>query len=163
MLTDLDKKLIEREAHRFDTKNAKRWLKPITECPIDYDDVINNYNLHEFTMHWYDAGPRHEKCHHCKKSCDDCKIWLEWKGSEAQLSFNNWIDVEGPGIWDMTQEECNERTILTFEEMFNNGGFNERTFYYQPPIKKLFDIFYYNRDRNGCDYWFIFEKKNQVD
>ena len=86
MLRELDKKLIERESHRFDTEEVKTWLKSISECPIDYDDVIQNYNLHELTIHWYDAGPGYsnetDECKKCKsKKCSGCPIWDEWDNS----------------------------------------------------------------------------------
>ena len=59
MLRELDYELIERESHRFDTKEIKTWLKPILESPIkEFDDLFKIYNLHEFTMHWYDSRTR---------------------------------------------------------------------------------------------------------
>lgn len=164
MLTDLDKKLIEQESHRFDTEEEKKWLKPILEGPIKtFDDLFKMYNLHEFTMHWYDGSPRFVKisCDLCEdKNCNKCQIWKDWDGSEEQLTFNNWIDVEGPGIWGMSQKEVNKRGIETFEnEILQDIDFEIRTFYYQPPDDKYFHIFWYNRDRQRFDYWFIFERK----
>ena len=84
--------------------------------------------------------------------------------SKEQLSFNNWIDVEGPGIWNMTQEEVNKRGIKTFKnEILQDNDFEIRTFYYQPPDDKYFNIFWYNRDRQRFDYWFVFKKKAGAD
>ena len=166
MLIDLDKKLIERESHRFDTKERKTWLKPILESPIkEFDDLFKIYNLYEFTMHWYDSSPRFKKisCDLCEnKICNKCQIWKKWDGSEEQLTFNNWIDVEGPGIWGMDQKEVNERGIKTFKnEIIPDEDFKIRTFYYQPPDDKYFNIFWYNRDRQRFDYWFVFKRKNK--
>ena len=60
----------------------------------------------------------------------------------------------------MNQKEVNERGIKTFEnEIIPDKDFEIRTFYYQPPDDKYFNIFWYNRDRQRFDYWFVFEKK----
>lgn len=170
MLTELDKKLIEQESHRFDTKNEKHWLKPLIDCDIvkSLEDLLENYNLYEFTMHWYDSSPRFDKisCDFCEdiRACDECQIWEDWNGSEEQLTFNSWIDVEGPGIWGVTQEEVNKRVIKIFEnEILPDNDFKIRTFYYQPSDNKYFYIFWYNRDRERFDYWFVFEKKAGAD
>lgn len=165
MLRDIDKELIEQESHRFDTKTIKRWLKPLIDCDIvkSLEDLLKDYNLHEFTIHWYDSSPKFDNisCDLCEKdiSCSECKIWKEWNFSKEQLSFNNWIDVEGPGIWGMTQEECNNRAKEDLEKICEDEDFPIRTFYYQPSDKDYFHIFYYNRDREHCDYWFVFKKK----
>jgi len=169
MLRELDKKLIEQESHRFDTEEVKTWLKPILESPIKkFDDLFKMYNLHEFTIHWYDGSPSFVKisCDLCEDrgKCNKCQVWKDWDGSEEQLTFNNWIDVEGPGIWGMNQKEVNKRGIETFKnEILQDEDFEIRTFYYQPPDDKYFNIFWYNRDRNRFDYWFVFEKKAGAD
>jgi hypothetical protein len=165
MLRDIDKELIERESHRFDTKNEKHWLKPLIDCDIvkSLEDLLENYNIHEFTTHWYDSSPKFDNisCDLCKRdiSCSKCKIWKEWNFSKEQLSFNNWIDVEGPGIWDDTQETANKRIEEIFNEILYDKEFKIRAYYYQPPEDKYFHIFYYNRDREHFDYWFVFKRK----
>lgn len=168
MLTDLDRKLIEQESHRFDTEKVKTWLKPILDSPIKgFEDLFKMYNLHEFTTHWYDSGPRlsNVSCDLCDdKNCNKCFIGKEWNGSEEQLTFNNWIDVEGPDIWGMSQKEVNKRGIKTFKNVIiPDKDFEIRTFYYQPPDDKYFNVFWYNRDRERFDYWFVFEKKVDAD
>lgn len=163
MLTELDKELIERESHRFDTKTVKHWLKPLINCDIikSLEDLLENYNLHEFTIHWYDSSPRFDKisCDLCESDtpCSKCEIWKEWSFSKEQLSFNNWTDVESPGTEMMSQEECNKRAKDRLEIIHKDKDFSIRTFYYC--YKNYFNIFYYNRDREQFDYWFVFEKK----
>jgi hypothetical protein len=166
MLTKLDKKLIEQESHRFDTKEVKTWLKHLEECPITYEQLFENYNLHEFTIHWYDSMPRFDNisCDLCDRNCDKCPTWEKWQGSEKQLSFNNWIDVEGPGMWGMTQEECNRAAKERFKQnILQDKEFYQRTYFYQPPEEKHLNIFWYNRDRKNFDYWFVFKKKRSLD
>ena len=164
MLTNLDKKLIEQESHRFDTKKVKRWLKCLEECPITYDELFEKYNLHEFTIHWYDSGPRFSNisCDLCDdKNCNKCSIWKEWDGSKKQLTYNTWIDVEGPGIWGMSQKECNNLVKKRIDRILKDEDFDLRFYYYQPPDENYINFFWYNRDRERFDYWFIFERKNK--
>lgn len=170
MLRELDLKLIERESHRFDTKKVKTWLLPLDTCSYvrGLKELFDKYNLHEFTIHFYDSSPRFDNisCDLCKRSrsCDECPDWKEWQGSEKQLSFNNWIDVEGPGIWGMTQEECNEAAKERFKQnILQDKEFYQRAYFYQPPDKNYLNIFWYNRDRKNFDYWFVFEKKADAD
>lgn len=162
MLTDLDRKLIEQESHRFDTKEIKRWLRCLEECPITYDELFEKYNLHEFTIHWYDSSPRFDNilCDLCDdKNCDKCPIWNEWNGSENQLTYNTWIDVEGPGIWGMSQKECNNLAKRRINRILEDRDFDLRFYYYQPSDENYIHFFWYNRDRERFDYWFIFEKR----
>ena len=165
MLTDLDKKLIERESHRFDTKEVKTWLKHLKECPITYEQLFKNYNLHEFTIHWYDSMPRFDNisCDLCDRNCDKCSIWKEWNGSEKQLTYNNWIDVEGPGIWGISQKECNNLAKRRIDRILEDRDFDLRFYYYQPPDENYIHFFWYNRDRERFDYWFVFKKKADAD
>lgn len=159
MLRDLDKKLIEKEKHRFDTKEFKRDLFPLESCPIAYEALFTKYDLHEFTEHWYDGDP--PQCRLCNNYiCEDCNARKQWMGSEEQLSFNNWIDVWGPGIWDMNQSECNRMVKDIFRnEIYKDTEMKDRLFWYQPPTQEYFHMFYYNRDRKNKDYYFIFKMR----
>lgn len=163
MLTELDLKLIEKEKHRFDNKFIKRDLFPIETCPMTYQDVLQKYDLYEHTEHWYDSGvDRYEEgeCKNCENDCQKCKKYQTWDKSEAQLSFNNWIDVWGPGIWGMTQRECNNMVRELFENtILKDPECNERLFWYQPLEKEYFHIFYYNRDKKYKDWWFVFKMR----
>jgi len=158
MLTELDYKLIKKEEKRVKTK-----LIPISKCSINgMDDLFFKYKLLEFTIHFYDSSPRDKKCDTCKDGfCDKCSIWTKYYNSEEQLSFNNWIDVFGPGIWGMNQKQSNEMAKEYFKEITSDNEFLTRTFYYYPKENEL-HIFYYNRDRGSigkCDYWFVFKRK----
>ena len=169
MLRELDLKLIKKESHRFDTKEVKAWLLPLDMCPYvrGLKELFDKYNLHEFTIHWYDSSPKFNNisCDLCEKyiPCPRCEIWKKWNFSKEQLSFNSWTDVEGPGIWDMSQEQCNKRAKERLEIICGEKDSSIRTFYYQTPDKNYFYIFYYNRDKEHFDYWFVFEKKAGAD
>ena len=167
MLTELDKKLIKKEEKRF--PNIEK-LIPIASPsnPIKaIEDLFENYHIQETTEHWYDSSPY--ECDNCEKhylKCSECKIWEKWNGSEKQLSFNNWIDVYGPGIWGMSQEECDEQAkeilsnALTKEENLERLFFSESNIKKEKQVYHFYDIFYYNRDRQYYDWWFVFRRKN---
>ena len=159
MLRDLDYKLIEREEKIFSTNKVKVKLIPILECDKiqGINDLFSKYNLLELSLHFYDASP--EICDNCKKiECSTCPTWEKYQGTEAQLSFNNYTDVYGPGIWKMDQKRSNEMAKSYLQNISKDEDFSIRTFYYEPN-KDEFNIFYYNRDREFCDYWFVFKRK----
>ena len=150
-------KIIKIEEERFKIK-----LNPFSTIPIKYfEDLIKNYNIHEFTIHWYDGSS--PKCYECLNHgehfeyCKNCEIKKNWIGSFEQLTYNNWIDVYGPGIWGASLEESNEQVKNIFnEEILLDDEFEKRIFWcYQ---KKYFDIYYLNRDRKSYDYWFMFTR-----
>ena len=153
-MTELDKKLIEKEKDRF---GRHMDLKPISFSPYQ---ILNHYHVYEWTTHWYDSDA--PECRTCDKKCSttDCHVWDKWKDSEKRLSFNNWIDPIGPGIWGATQKQCDKYVREVFErEIYKDGEWRERLFYWQPEDPDQINLFYYNRDRDHSDYWFVFVKE----
>lgn len=160
MLTEMDKRLIQKEQEDEHFKCFEPLLPLLhPSCPVKtIEELFANYHIHETTQHWYDSDPN--ECHNCKRrECRNCTIWKKWEYSEKRLSFNNWIDVYGPGIWDMSQEESDKQAEGILTEAIKNINNAERLFFTQPKDdKNYFYIFYYNRDRKFCDWWFIFKK-----
>ena len=165
MLTELDQKLIQKEIDKFSKWDKDFYFIFLMDCQevYCYTVLLNNYDIFEFTEHWYDSGPRFSetagiRCELCDKKCSKCEIYQKWDKSEEQLSFESWIDVWGPGIWGDDQEKANLRVKNIFEEeLFKDDDFPFRSFYYLKD--DVFEIFYYNRDRVYEDYWFVFKKK----
>lgn len=165
MLTEMDKRLIIKEEKRFPSIDKLLPLLDESNPVKNIEELFKNYQVHEITQHWYDGGPRFMRiqCDLCEdKDCDNCKIWHEWVGSEEQLSYNNWIDVSGPGIWEMTQEECNLQAKQILSEALTKKENIERLFFVKPKEEnEYYSIFYYNRDRLVYDWWFIFRRINE--
>ena len=150
MLTEMDKKLIAKEEKRFDHIEK---LVPLLDSsnPIkSIEDLFEQYEIQETTQHWYDSEPKdetgHSICEKCEMSSNpkcykDCNTWNKWEKSEQQLSFNNWIDVWGLGMWDATQDNANQMVKEIFEtEILKDKEFEKRLFWYQPPADR--NIFY---------------------
>lgn len=157
MLRDIDKQLILEE---MDKAGRHIELKPIDFSPFK---ILNHYNIFECTMHWYDSDAKEcDQCEMCAPPnyCDNCEIWEQWRNSDERLKFNTWIDVYGAGIWGMTQKQCDKFVRRIFEGcIYKDGMWRERLFYYKPEHDPNFIyLFYYNRDRDHYDYWFIFKK-----
>jgi len=150
MLRELDLKLIKAEENGFFP------LKPVN---FAIGKVLRKYYAHEITERWYDSmAPECERCEDCQ--CEKCEVWERYRGSEEQLSYANWIDAWGAGIWGMTQQEVDDfaKELLT-KHITKDKGHKERLFYSTTSDPNQLIIFYYNRDRQGSDYWFIFQKK----
>lgn len=159
MLRELDLKLIEKEKERLHIKE----LFPLYNCSLE--TLLKEYTPIEYTVHFYDSEP--QKCNNCDLpfSCKECDVYKMWDGSEEQLSFNNWIDFWAPGQWGMTQESMEEEIDKIFKnEILHNKESIGRTFFYKgtKKDKDFICIFYYNRDRERADYWFVFEKEREV-
>jgi hypothetical protein len=156
-MTKLDNELIEKEKDRF---GYHMELKPISFSPFK---ILNHYHIFEFTTQWYDSDA--PECRTCNREClisEYCEAWENWRSSEKRLSFNNWVDVIGQGVWGMSQKECDEKVREIFErEIYKDGSWRERLFYWQPEDPDQINLFYYNRDRGHYDYWFIFVKEAQ--
>jgi len=162
MLSEMNQRLIAKEETRF---NHIDKLIPLLDpsCPVkNIEELFENYHIQETTQHWYDSSPN--ECDTCNKhysKCNKCQLWKEWEGSEKQLSLNNWIDVYGPGIWGMSQEESDEQARDILNKAISKEENMERLFFCVPQIinkKEYFDIFYYNRDREHSDWWFVFRR-----
>ena len=165
MLKELDKKLIQKEMERFGRKEKLKLIID-TSCPVSsIEELFNKYESFEITEHWYDSEPN--ECNFCNINkpncnCAECSIWKKWDKSEKQLSFNNWIDVAGPGIWGIDQKKSDKYTKDILEEILKDKEYTERLFFYIPKsnqAKDYFNLFYYNRDRDNRDIWIVMKKK----
>lgn len=147
MLTELDHKLITAE-------NAA--LKPVD---FSIEHILREYHAYQVTCHWYDSmAPECDGCNN--DDCGACDTWLAWDGSEEQLTHETWVDIWGVGIWGMTQKDMDKFALSLFREIFRARGHKERLYYVAPENGDIC-IFYYNRDQERYDYWFIFKKEEK--
>lgn len=160
MPSELINKLLKKEKEEKNINN----LKQIILSQHDINEIFKNYNCIKYYEDFYDSDP--PECDTCNKyiNCGNCDIYKEWKyGSklEERLSYNNWVDIFGPGLWDETQKSINEYVKNIFEKNFIDNNDNcDRQFYYIDEENHLCFI-WFRRDIPTCsdEYWFIFERK----
>lgn len=153
-MRDLDKFLAIQEIGRITTD-------PVEELELTYDYIcwlFDNYEVREYSNLFYDNDP--PECRDCHRVdwCEKCDIEKEWHNSEEQLSFNNWIDVWGEGIWGNSQQSVDNRVKWIFLDMLYEEDMEYRLWTFDRDNEKW--VYYYNRDRFS-DYWFIFRRKNK--
>ena len=88
------------------------------------------------------------------------KIYEEYKNSERRLNFNNWQDSYGEGTWGMSQKEVDKLAYDTFKSIQRfNVSKKDRLYisYKDDEIR----IYFYGRDFDELDYWFIFKKRDR--
>ena len=90
------------------------------------DKLFNQYFVQEYTIHFYDSEPEYPKNHPYDdpwlKTSEgrvfDRKLWRDYE--ERRMTFNNWIDVFGNGIWGLAQKET-DKIKKTLRETVENG------------------------------------------
>lgn len=153
MLRELDRQLIREELQRFDTPNAEQLQ--LTQEYIE--DLLSAHYCKELTEHWYDDSPN--ECEECDKDdCCSCQVLKQHEGSEKQLRFNNWVDVYAEGVFSETKEQVDGRARCFLESILRDADKDGRLWLCQDDW--LLYIYYYNRDREKEDYWFIFEPRD---
>ena len=88
------------------------------------------------------------------------KIYEEYKNSERRLNFNNWQDPYREGIWGMSQERVDKLARDTFKSIQRfNVSKKDRLYisYKDDEIR----IYFYGRDFDELDYWFVFKKRDR--
>jgi len=111
--------------------NVKMTFKKLKPSKRFIDWLFRHYYTDEFAIHWYDSD----------------------------ITFNNWIDPFGEGIWEMSQyqtDRCSRNALCKIRSA---------------PVKKkgrlyisYFDdgdiyIYWYGRDYMYCDYWWYMKRK----
>lgn len=88
------------------------------------------------------------------------RIYKEYNNSERRLTFNNWQDPYGEGIWNMSQKQVDQMAYDTFKSIQKfNVSKKDRLYisYKNDEIR----IYFYGRDFDELDYWFIFKKRDR--
>lgn len=170
MLRDLDKRLIEKEMKIHNVAFADE----IEFLTVEFvKKLLKDYDVLELTTHYYDSDPYEcEVCSYWEDEeselcCHNCPYYIDWmKNDEVRLRNVTWIDVEGPGIWDMTQEKCNSIASEVLKNAYwglifpeHNIDYTSRVWKIESPSADLIDIYIYLRDVKGYDTWIVFKKK----
>ena len=145
------KDLIKKELSRTPELNFKQ-LK-LTKKFISW--LFRHYSVHEFTIHFYDDEPEYGYDEE-NNPMERYKIWRDHE--ERRMTFNNWIDVFGPGIWDCTDKE-NEEIARNALVSVRNWPVKKKDRIYWAKNDDYIRIYCYGRDFCGADYWFIMKRK----
>ena len=148
LLKKLQEEEIKEHVDRFNLTNNDHKNFKLNTRTVRF--IRDNFDIEEYTIHFYD---------------DDTYPW------EEMIKFNNWIDVDGPGIWSHTQEEANDCSFRSLLEKVKHPK----------PYKKLDNtnrwhiffiedtlwIFYFGRHSDTENYywvadeWWIYRPKNE--
>ena len=150
---NIRKDLIEKELSHNSEFNFKQ-LKP-TKKFISW--LFRHYTVHEFTIHFYDDEPEYTEDEYCGMApMEWFKLWRDHE--ERRMTFNNWIDVFGPGIWDFTDKE-NEDIVRDYLISVRNWPMKKKDRVYWAKNEDSIWIYCYGRDFLGEDYWFIMKRR----
>lgn len=152
------KDLIAKELSRIDGIEFRK--EKLSNSFVDW--LFHRYKTHEFTVHYYDEDLELMN----EIGDEDENPW--WKTSEGQkciqeneerrITFNNWIDPYGEGIWGMSQEKVDKYARSVMEGVKNWPVKKTDRVYFG--VKGMYAFVYcYGRDFLGEDYWWIMESK----
>jgi hypothetical protein len=131
----------------------------ISDMAYMYEYGINGkIYTKEYIKEKYNIDYTIEEAKRCSIERD--KIYKKYNNSERRLTFNNWQDPYGEGIWGMSQKEVDKLAYDTFKSIQKfNVSKKDRLYisYKDDEIR----IYFYGRDFNKLDYWFIFEKRDR--
>lgn len=162
-------------------------FKPLKRISNSFiDNLFNKYYCHEMYELFYDREPDYdelefekymtynsirEKRYH--NYCSDGKDYPVEELKKAyfnilkqrrdfepyRIEINNWIELYYKGNWGMTQERVDSiaRDVLKKDIKKANVPLKDRLFYAEKDNE--IRIYFYGRDIQYCDYWFIFMKK----
>lgn len=96
------------------------------------------------------------------KRCSDeyDKIFTNYKNSDARLEFCNWQDPYSEGIWEMSQKKVDKLAWETFKSIQKFNVSKKDRLYVACKDDEI-RIYFYGRDFNELDYWFIFKKRDR--
>lgn len=148
---------------------------PLTNRFLNH--LFANYTCHEYTIHFYDSQPEIDDClsdmaydyafgfvdtpENKAAYLEECRLFDEYNQSLQRLTRINWIDVYGPGIWNHTPNQVDG---MCYEELSRirrgNISCKDRLFVGKHSNGNLC-IYYYSRDYDFVDHWFIFEPRKK--
>ena len=104
------------------------------------DWLFRHYYAEEFSINWYDSEPDDEL------------------GITDPMTFNNWIDPYGEGIWDMSQDKVDKVAREYLYEIRNAPVKKDGRLYIFYSNDQVF-IYWYGRDCMYRDYWWYMKRR----
>lgn len=129
------------------------------------DKLFNQYFVQEYTIHFYDSEPEYPKNHPYDdpwlKTSEgrvfDRKLWRDYE--ERRMTFNNWIDVFGNGIWGLAQKETDKIAKDSLKDI-RKWPISKKGRFFLAEKGDFLYLYCYGRDFKGEDYWFVLQKRN---
>ena len=149
-MRELDKELLVAEICRVTHQE-------VFELELTYDYIIElfkHWQVQEYSDLFYDTECPYYNCD--ELSCDNCRVCEEYKGSRAQLSYNNWFDTWGRDTWGEPQQTIDNRVKDMLINILDDDDLEWRLWTFDMDDHRY--IYYYNRDRFS-DNWFLFERR----
>lgn len=127
------------------------------------DWLFRHYKTHEFTIHFYDDEPS------LRGDLEYDDPWWEtsegiayaWQkfreNEERRMTFNNWIDVYGEGIWGWSQTQVDKYTKGVMKSVRNWPVKKKERIYCGVDGDWLL-LYCYGRDFGGIDYWWVMHR-----
>jgi hypothetical protein len=112
----------------------------------------------EYIKEKYNINYTIEEAKRCSIERD--KIYKEHNNSERRLTFNNWQDPCGEGIWGMSQKQVDKIVYNIFKSIQKFKVSKKDRLYISYKNDEI-RIYFYGRDFNELDYWFIFKKRDR--
>lgn len=143
------------------------------------DRLFNNYYTEEYTEHFYDADPKfnieeYNKAYRYKYRFSSIPENQISKYREAYLScikqrdeFENtrlttclWIEVFGDGIWHLTQEEVDKIAKRNLKWTKRTSCSPKGRLFWAKKDDYIL-IYYYGRDFNEVDFWWVLKRRKK--
>lgn len=135
--------LIAKELSCFEEKYHQRFSKyKLTNRFMDW--LFRRYETLETTINFYDYESE------IMDGMEDPE--------EYRMTFNNWTDPIGCGIWDMSQRQADLESKRLLVD-FRSAPFKKKDRVYYMNTGDIALIYCYGRDFCGVDYWVILKKK----
>lgn len=127
------------------------------------DWLFRHYKTHEFTIHFYDDEPS------LRGDLEYDDPWWEtsegiayaWQkfreNEERRMTFNNWIDVYGEGIWGLSQRQVDKYAKGVMKSVRNWPVKKKERIYCGVDGDWLL-LYCYGRDFGGIDYWWVMHR-----
>lgn len=144
--------LISKELSRLEERYNQSFSKQkLSNKFLDW--LFRRYETWETTIHFYDSEPE------IPDDATPAEIFeLFLANEERRMTFNNWVDVIGDGIWGLTQRDADKDSRDLMVE-FRSSQVKKRDRVYYMNTGDVAMVYCYGRDFCGVDYWFILKKK----
>jgi hypothetical protein len=131
----------------------------ISDMAYMYEDGIDDViYTKEYIKEKYNINYTIEEAKKC--SIEYNRIYKEYNNSEGRLTFNNWQDPCGEGIWGMSQKQV-DKIVYNIFKSIQKFNVSKKDRLYISYKNDMIRIYFYGRDFNELDYWFIFKKRDR--
>lgn len=117
------------------------------------------FHTKEYIKEKYNVDYTIEEAKRC--SIEHDKIYEEYKNSERRLTFSNWQDPYSEGFWEMSQKKVDKLAWVTLKSIQKFNVSKKDRLYVACKDDEI-RIYFYGRDFNELDYWFIFKKNRRT-